>query len=52
MLKKCANCKHCFEERQIKAEKLSTYYDDIIIDRFIGNEDDFDLHKIELRWDK
>lgn len=42
----------CFEKRQRKAEKLLTYYDDIIVDKFIGNDDDFDLHKIEVRWDK
>ena len=42
----------CFEERQRKSEKLLTYYDDMIVDKFIGNDDDFDLHKIEVRWDK
>ena len=42
----------CFEERQIKAEKSPTNYDDIIVDRLMGSEDDFDLHKIEVRWDK
>lgn len=42
----------CFEERQRKEEKLLTYYDDMIVDKFIGNDDDFDLHKIQVRWDK
>lgn len=42
----------CFEERQRKVTKLLTYYDDMIVDKFIGNDDDFDLHKIEVRWDK
>ena len=39
---------HIFGEEVLKSP---TNYDDIIVDKLMGSEDDFDLHKIKVRWD-
>ena len=39
---------HIFGEEVLKSP---TNYDDIIVDRLMGSEDDFDLHEIKVRWD-
>ena len=33
-----------------KISKSPTNYDDITINKLMGNEDDFDLHNIEVKW--